>query len=242
MSALTHANGRRCVCRADVIQTGAMKDEVFTLQFDGGSRGNPGPAGIGIVISAADNTPVVTIGRFIGRATNNVAEYRALIAALQEAKRLGAARIVVRGDSELVIKQMRGEYRVKHPDLRILHREAQDLLHAFDEVKIQHNLRHHNSLADRLANLAMDKRGEVTDLNGAPQSSTDAPERADATTPSLLDAPSPVTPEAGTAFACARCGCVVRLERPSSIRPHQLKPFVCQCGAKMASPTVESAD
>src|SRR5881396_1381273 len=102
-------------------------DEVLTLEFDGGSRGNPGPAGIGVVLTAADGTPLVTLGRFIGRATNNVAEYRGLITALQEAKKLGATRIVIRGDSELIIKQMRGEYRVKHPDMKLLYDEAQKL-------------------------------------------------------------------------------------------------------------------
>ena len=103
-------------------------DEKLTLQFDGGSRGNPGPAGIGIVISAADGTSLVTLGRFIGRATNNVAEYRALITAMQEAQKLGAKNILIRGDSELVIKQMRGEYRVKNPDLKVLYEEARALL------------------------------------------------------------------------------------------------------------------
>src|SRR5882757_227032 len=82
--------------------------ETLTLEFDGGSRGNPGPAGIGVVVRAADRTPLVTLGRFIGRATNNVAEYKALITALQKARRLGAKKIVIRGDSELIIKQMRG--------------------------------------------------------------------------------------------------------------------------------------
>src|SRR3954449_13141651 len=96
-------------------------DELITIEFDGGSRGNPGPAGIGVVLRAADGTPVVTLGRFIGRATNNVAEYKALITGLQEAKKLGAKKILIRGDSELIIKQMRGEYRVKHPDLRPLY-------------------------------------------------------------------------------------------------------------------------
>src|SRR3954467_6437541 len=116
-------------------------DEVITLQFDGGSRGNPGPAGIGVVLRAADGTPLVTLGRFIGRATNNVAEYKALVTALQEARKLGAKKIIIRGDSELVIKQMRGEYRVKHPDLKLLYEEAYHLLHQFDEAKIEHNLR-----------------------------------------------------------------------------------------------------
>src|SRR5438874_5776619 len=151
-------------------------EETLTLQFDGGSRGNPGPAGIGVVLAAEDGTPLVTLGRFIGRATNNVAEYKALITALEKARELGATRIVIRGDSELIIKQMRGEYRVKHPDMKPLHEEAQHLLHQFDEAKIEHNLRHKNELADKLANLAMDCKGDVHDAeesaleNQAPES------------------------------------------------------------------------
>src|SRR3954468_2493851 len=102
-------------------------DETLTLEFDGGSRGNPGPAGIGVVIRAKDGTPLVTLGKFIGRATNNVAEYRALITAMEEALKLGAKKIQIRGDSELIIKQMRGEYRVKHPDLKPLYEDAYQL-------------------------------------------------------------------------------------------------------------------
>src|ERR1700760_3924092 len=101
----------------------AVLNEVLTVEFDGGSRGNPGPAGIGVVVRTADGTPVVTLGRFIGKATNNVAEYRALITALEEAKKLGAKKILIRGDSELIIKQMRGEYRVKTPDMKALYDE-----------------------------------------------------------------------------------------------------------------------
>src|SRR5439155_21758774 len=99
-------------------------NETLTLEFDGGSRGNPGPAGIGVVLRAQDGTTLATLGKFIGRATNNAAEYQALILALQQAKKLGAKKIIVRGDSELVIRQMRGEYRVKHPDLKPLYEEA----------------------------------------------------------------------------------------------------------------------
>src|SRR5215218_5384255 len=113
--------------------------ETLTLQFDGGSRGNPGPAGIGVVLRAADGTPVVALGRFIGRATNNVAEYKALITALEKAKELGARRVKVLGDSELIVKQMRGEYRVKNADLRVLYDEAQDLYRMFDAATIDHN-------------------------------------------------------------------------------------------------------
>src|SRR5690349_16794112 len=103
-------------------------DEVITLQFDGVSRGNPGPAAVGVVLRAEDGTPLVTLGKFIGRATNNVAEYKALITALEEAQKLGARKIIIKGDSELIIKQMRGEYRVKSPDLRELYEEAQYLV------------------------------------------------------------------------------------------------------------------
>src|SRR5947209_11655074 len=121
-------------------------DEQITLQFDGGRRGNPGPAGIGVVLRAADGTPLVTLGRFIGRATNNVAEYTALITALEEARKLGARKVLIRGDSELIIKQMRGEYRVKNPDMKALYDEAQGLIREFNQAKIEHNLRHKNEL------------------------------------------------------------------------------------------------
>src|SRR5438309_10683031 len=137
--------------------------ETLTLQFDGGSRGNPGPAGIGVVIRAADGTPLVTVGRYIGRATNNVAEYQALITALREAGKLGARKVVIRGDSELIVKQMRGEYRVKHPDMKVLYDKAQRLVAQFDEATVTHNLREHNELADKLANLAMDRKADVTE-------------------------------------------------------------------------------
>ena len=191
-------------------------NEVITLEFDGGSRGNPGPAGVGIVLRAADGTSVSTLGRFIGRATNNVAEYRALITALEKAREIGARKIVIRGDSELIIRQMRGEYRVKHPDMKELYEEAQSLVAEFDAVKIEHNLRHKNELADKLANKAMDLRRDVTDVDESP-----------------IDAPSPTATKPGDTCACARCGCSIVVKKPSSIRAHQLKPFVCQCGNKM---------
>jgi ribonuclease HI len=190
--------------------------ETITIQFDGGSRGNPGPAGVGVVLSAQDGTSLVTLGRFIGRATNNVAEYKGLITGLEEARKLGAKKIIIRGDSELIIKQMRGEYRVKNPDLQDLYHEAQTLLRDFDEAKIEHNLRHKNETADKLANLAMDRKRDVTDINESP-----------------LDVPAAVATKAGDRFSCPRCGCEIEVKKPSNIRPHQLRPFVCQCGNKM---------
>lgn len=192
--------------------------ETLTLEFDGGSRGNPGPAGIGVVVRAQDGTPLATVGRFIGRATNNVAEYKALILAMEKALELGATKIQIRGDSELIVKQMRGEYRVKNPDLRDLYEQAQHLIRQFDEARIDHNLRDKNKLADKLANLAMDHKAEVTDAEESP-----------------IDAPAPIATAAGDRISCPRCGCVIEVKKPSSIRPHQLRPFGCQCGMKMGS-------
>jgi ribonuclease HI len=195
-----------------------IASEQIILNFDGGSRGNPGPAGIGAVLLAADGTPLVTIGKFIGRATNNVAEYMGLITALQEAKKLGAKKIIIRGDSELIIKQMRGEYRVKNPELKVLRDKAQSLLRDFPGSKLEHNLRGKNVLADTLANLAMDRKADVHDVDSVP---------------SPLDEPSPISTKAGDRFNCNKCGCEIEVRQPSSIRPHQLKAFVCQCGNKM---------
>src|SRR5450432_1015569 len=190
--------------------------ETLTLEFDGGSRGNPGPAGIGIVVRAQDGTALATLGRFIGRATNNVAEYKALICAMEKAKELGAKNIIIRGDSELIIKQMRGEYRVKNPDLKILFDEAQSLIYQFEDSKIEHNLRHKNKLADKLANLAMDRKAEVTEAEESP-----------------IDVPAAKEVKAGDKFSCPRCGCNIQIKTPSNLRPHQLRPFLCQCGNRM---------
>ena len=193
-----------------------MNDQTITIQFDGGSRGNPGPAGIGVVLRAQDGTPLVTLGRFIGRATNNVAEYKALITGLEKARELGAKKLLIRGDSELIVRQMRGEYRVKNADLKELYDEAQLLLRQFDHATIEHNYRDKNTLADRLANLAMDRKADVIETDESP-----------------IDSPVPVEPKAGDRFACPRCRCAIELKHPSRIRPHQLRPFTCQCGAKM---------
>jgi len=191
-------------------------DELITVEFDGGSRGNPGHAGIGIVLRAADGTPLITLGRYIGRATNNVAEYQALITGLQKAKELGAKKLLIRGDSELIIKQMKGEYRVRHPELKPLYEEAYHLFHQFKEAKIEHNFRHKNTLADKLANLAMDHKKDVTEADDSP-----------------LEEESPQAAATGDKLVCLRCGMVVEVKKPSSLRPHQLRPLTCQCGQKM---------
>jgi ribonuclease HI len=171
-------------------------DELIILNFDGGSRGNPGIAGTGVVLRAADGTPLITMGRYIGRATNNVAEYMALIDAFRQAKKLGAKKLLVRGDSELIIKQMRGEYRVKNEGLKDLYAQATQLADEFESVRYEHNLRERNSLADRLANLAMDRRTDVSDADE-------------------LSPRAPKPPAAGN-VVCPNCGCEFHPEGKSS--------------------------
>src|SRR3990170_2647056 len=108
----------------------------LALYVDGASRGNPGPAGIGIVVKDPTGRVVSEISEFIGRGTNNVAEYRALIRALEEAATLGARSVVVRSDSELLVRQLTGEYKVKSPDLSPLHLETHRLLKAFPKASV----------------------------------------------------------------------------------------------------------
>ena len=133
--------------------------DAVTIFCDGGSRGNPGPAAIGAVVLDATTdppTPVATVSEHIGVTTNNVAEYRALIAGLEVAAPLRAHTVHVRADSLLVIKQLRGEYRVKHENLRPLYAEARALLKAYAVVDLQHVPRAQNAEADALVNVALD--------------------------------------------------------------------------------------
>ena len=130
--------------------------ETLTLEFDGGSRGNPGPAGIGVVVRAADGTPLVTLGRYIGKATNNVAEYRALIAGLEAASATPSRAVKVRGDSKLVIEQVAGRWKVKQEHLRPLHAEVTEALRHLGSWSIRHVRRGENERADELLNEALD--------------------------------------------------------------------------------------
>jgi ribonuclease H / adenosylcobalamin/alpha-ribazole phosphatase len=126
------------------------------LFTDGGARGNPGPAAYGYVLEADDGTILAQEGKTIGRATNNVAEYRALIAGLEKALELGLANVTVVSDSELVVRQMRGEYRVKNDALRDLRDEAETLARRLGRVAYTNVRRAENELADRLVNEALD--------------------------------------------------------------------------------------
>ncbi len=132
------------------------------VEADGGSRGNPGPAGYGSVVWSADHATILAESKqAIGRATNNVAEYRGLIAGLQEAANLGASEVAVSMDSKLVVEQMAGRWRVKHPDLAALHAQARTLASTFERISYRWIPREQNAHADRLANEAMDAATEV---------------------------------------------------------------------------------
>lgn len=127
----------------------------WVIYADGASRGNPGPAATGAVIYDGSGEEVHTVSRRIGRATNNEAEYRAAIAALEAALALGAHRVDLRMDSELVVRQMSGRYRVRNPRLARLHARMLALRQRFEEVVVRHVPRTENKVADSLANEAL---------------------------------------------------------------------------------------
>jgi broad specificity phosphatase PhoE/ribonuclease HI len=140
------------------------------VEADGGSRGNPGPAGYGSVVWSADRGAVLAESKqAIGTATNNVAEYRGLIAGLEEAAKVGATDVEVLMDSKLVVEQMSGRWKVKHPDLAALHAQAKALSRRFDGISYAWIPRAKNSHADRLANEAMDAAAEVETAAEAPK-------------------------------------------------------------------------
>src|SRR5215475_9379128 len=124
---------------------------------DGGARGNPGPAGYGVLIQDSQGNKLASLSRYLGRQTNNFAEYQALIAALEYARGHEANALRVISDSELMVRQIEGIYRVKEPTLKDLHRRAKNLIAELDWFEIRHVLRGHNREADELANAAMDK-------------------------------------------------------------------------------------
>jgi ribonuclease HI len=130
---------------------------VIVAYIDGGSRGNPGPAGFGVRIEDASGNLVEQFHGSLGVATNNVAEYHGLLAALRWALDHRASPLLIRSDSELLVKQMLGVYRVKNPGLQPLYREACALTRAIGQVRFEHVRRERNTEADRLANEAMDE-------------------------------------------------------------------------------------
>lgn len=148
----------------------------ITAYCDGGSRGNPGPSGYGVRIEDAQGNKIEELHEFLGIKTNNFAEYSGLLSALEFAVAMGYPRLRVIADSELMVKQMQGKYRVNSPDLRPLYEEAKRRAARLESFRIEHVLRNKNKHADRLANLAMDKgtHRTVRDLpagSAAPKSS-----------------------------------------------------------------------
>jgi ribonuclease HI len=131
----------------------------LVIHVDGGARGNPGPAAIGVVIADADGRLLEEVAETIGETTNNVAEYRALLRGLERARALGADDVELVGDSELVAKQVTGQYKVKHAGLRPLHAEALQALAAFPHWQVRTVPRAQNASADALVNAALDAAG-----------------------------------------------------------------------------------
>jgi acyl dehydratase len=136
-------------------------DGAYTANIDGAARGNPGPASYGVVLRRPDGSPLESLGKYIGRHTNNVAEYYALIAALDYAVANGIKRLRVQSDSQLIVNQMKGTYKVKHPDLRPLHERAKKQASGLEAFTIQYIPRERNREADAAANAALDNTGGI---------------------------------------------------------------------------------
>lgn len=147
---------------------------LFTLRTDGGARGNPGPGGAGFVLEDSEGATVRRGGRFLGCVTNNIAEYEALIWGLETALDHGVRRLRVCADSELVVKQVNGQYRVKNEGLKPLFARVKALVGRFDSIEVTHVRREQNAAADELCNQAMDSKdtcGDGVELGGGDQAS-----------------------------------------------------------------------
>jgi ribonuclease HI len=135
----------------------SVGSDSILAHVDGGARGNPGPAGFGVHIEDAQGKMIAELSEYLGHKTNNYAEYSGLLAALEYAVKHGHAAIKVVSDSELMVKQLRGEYKVKSPELKELYDQARALIRKLEHFEIRHVLRAQNKDADRLANAAMDR-------------------------------------------------------------------------------------
>lgn len=137
--------------------SGSPPEHYLVAHSDGGARGNPGPAGYGVVIEDQTGRKLAALSEYLGHQTNNFAEYQGLIAALEYALQQGPRALKLISDSELLVKQIKGVYKVKNPTLQDLHARAKELIAQLDWFSIGHALREHNQEADRLANEAMDR-------------------------------------------------------------------------------------
>jgi acyl dehydratase/ribonuclease HI len=153
----------------------ARAEGAYTANIDGAARGNPGPAAYGVIVRRPDGSTHESLGKYIGRTTNNVAEYYALIAALDYAAASGIRRLRVYSDSQLIVNQIKGLYKVKHPDLRPLHERAKKQAATLETFTIQYVPREQNRDADDLANAALDSTGGVKPAYGAALAKTASP-------------------------------------------------------------------
>ena len=153
----------------------ARAEGAYTANIDGAARGNPGPAAYGVIVRRPDGTTHESLGKYIGRTTNNVAEYYALIAALDYAAASGITRLRVYSDSQLIVNQIKGLYKVKHPDLRPLHERAKKQAAGLETFMIQYVPREQNRDADDLANAALDSTSGVKPAYGAAPAKTASP-------------------------------------------------------------------
>ncbi len=157
---------------SSLFQNPTQPDAYLIAHIDGGARGNPGPAGYGVVITDQAGHKVGALSEYLGHQTNNYAEYNGLLAALDYALKHGYKALKVVADSELLVKQIKGEYKVKSPTLLELYQRARKMITQLDWFSIQHVLRGGNQEADRLANLAMDKgMGRRSSLDQTPSGS-----------------------------------------------------------------------
>ena len=148
--------------------------EIFVAYVDGASRGNPGPSSYAVIIRASDGQVVFQLGKYLGRTTNNVAEYYALITALDYAAAHNIRQLRVRSDSELLVRQMQGRYKVNSAVLKPLHERARKLTNGLSFFHIEYIPREQNSEADALANAALDQTGRSASAGASPTSSSPA--------------------------------------------------------------------
>jgi len=186
----------------------------YRANIDGGSRGNPGPAAYGVIIRDGRGEIVAKLKKYIGRMTNNVAEYYGLIAAMDYAQSHGIRALRIESDSELLVKQMRGQYKVKSEDLRPLFERAQKMSKAFDSFRIEHVYREQNREADALANEALDEtEGGKPKLPAPPKSESGAKSETSAKSqPSSKTEPLGSKPEPRKVQARFRGGVLYLLE------------------------------
>jgi acyl dehydratase/ribonuclease HI len=174
----THKSSGKLFDEPEIPST--RQEGAYTANIDGAARGNPGPAAYGVIVRRPDGKKHESLGKYIGRTTNNVAEYYALIAALDYAAASGIRRLRVYSDSQLIVNQIKGIYKVKHPDLRPLHERAKKQAAGLESFTIQYVPREENRDADEMANAALDNTGGVKPAYGAATAKVAAPPSAPA--------------------------------------------------------------